>query len=177
MGYAPAFINAVNFILQPNIEGAGVLSLDPKDKGNWTGGARGKGDLLGTKWGLSAASYPRLDIKGITREQAVAIYYRDYWSRIQGDRLPQRVALVLFDAAVNQGIKPAVSALQSALGIAEDGVCGSQTVSMALAAPDPHSLIADFLAVRALRYADDSDFKNYGKGWMRRCFLACQAAS
>ena len=40
----------------------GGFSLDPNDPGNWTGGKRGVGELKGTRWGISAKSYPHLDI-------------------------------------------------------------------------------------------------------------------
>ena len=42
----------------------GTLSLDPTDTGNWTGGAVGRGTLVGTKYGISAASYPTLEHRG-----------------------------------------------------------------------------------------------------------------
>src|SRR5690554_3598272 len=40
------------------------------DRGNWTSGRVGAGELKGTKYGISAMSYPHLDIKAITLEQA-----------------------------------------------------------------------------------------------------------
>jgi hypothetical protein len=36
----------------------GGLSMDERDPGNWTGGAIGKGELRGTKYGISAQTYP-----------------------------------------------------------------------------------------------------------------------
>jgi hypothetical protein len=36
--------------------------MDERDPGNWTGGAIGKGELRGTKWGISAQTYPQIDI-------------------------------------------------------------------------------------------------------------------
>ena len=36
---------------------------DPRDRGNWTGGEVGRGECKGTKYGISAASYPALDIE------------------------------------------------------------------------------------------------------------------
>lgn len=173
--YSPSFINSINFVLGASVEG--VSSMDPKDKGNWTSGVVGKGDLQGTKWGLSAAAYPRMTIQSITREQALAIYFRDYWQKIAGDQIPQRIALVLLDAAVNQGPGAAVKMLQRTLRVQEDGVMGSQTIAAARSAQDPHYLVADFLAVRGVDYAGDEGFDTDGRDWLRRCFLACQAAS
>ena len=44
----------------------GEFDDSPKDRGNWTGGAIGVGELRGTKYGISAAAFPTLDIKAIT---------------------------------------------------------------------------------------------------------------
>lgn len=38
-------------------------SNDPNDRGNWTGHNVGVGILKGTKYGIAAHAYPRLDIK------------------------------------------------------------------------------------------------------------------
>jgi len=32
-----------------------------------------------TNWGICKRSYPLLDIKNLTREQAAGIYYKDFW--------------------------------------------------------------------------------------------------
>jgi lysozyme family protein len=174
--YSQAFIRAVNFVLDPTIEGAGKLSMDPKDPGNWTGGAQGKGDLRGTKWGISAKSYPALDIASLSREQAVALYNKDFWAVIGGDDLPPRAALAVFDSAVNQGVDAAVRLLQVALGIVVDGELGPQTRAAARNL-EQDKLINYFLAQRALRYTQSKDFGVYGKGWMRRLFSLCAEAS
>ena len=45
----------------------GGYTADPADPGNWTGGAPGRGECRGTNWGISAASYPYLPIRALTR--------------------------------------------------------------------------------------------------------------
>ena len=85
----------------------GGYQNNPDDNGNWTGGKKGVGQNKGTKFGISAASYPDLDIKNLTREQAVAIYKRDYWDAIGADQLPESLRDTAFDAAVNQGAQTA----------------------------------------------------------------------
>lgn len=62
----------------------GGFSQDPRDGGNWTGGAPGKGSLRGTKYGISAASYPTLHIDALTLADAKAIYRRDFWGAVAG---------------------------------------------------------------------------------------------
>ena len=76
---------------------------DPKDPGGET------------KYGLCKRSYPTVDIKALTIEQAKAIYKRDYWDKVKGDDLPFPLNLFMFDAAVNQGVDPAIKMLQAAL--------------------------------------------------------------
>ena len=51
----------------------GGFTNDPNDRGNWTSGKIGVGELKGTKYGISAMAYPLEDIKniGIPYEQAL----------------------------------------------------------------------------------------------------------
>lgn len=113
----------------------------PDDPGNWTQGKIGAGELRGTKFGLSAASYPSLAIASLTEADAAAIYRRDWWDRFGLGRLPAPLAAKVFDAAVNIGIEKAVRALQRALHAAdaaasgghveEDGKLGPETIAAA----------------------------------------------
>ena len=52
----------------------GGYTDDPRDRGNWTGGTVGQGKLRGTKYGISAAAFPTLDIANLTLDAAKAIY-------------------------------------------------------------------------------------------------------
>lgn len=126
-----------------------------------------------TNWGISKRAYPNLDIKNLTRDGAIQIYRRDYWDALGCDRFPPVIAIALFDAAVNQGPVAAVRILQRALGVAVDGVIGPQTLAAARAA-NGATLLAEFLADRAVRYAGLSTFSRYGHAWMRRLFAVQQ---
>ncbi|MEZ9473500.1 glycosyl hydrolase 108 family protein, partial [Vibrio lentus] len=55
------------------------------DRGNWTTGVVGEGERKGTKFGIAAMSYPHLNIKQLTIEQAKEIYYRDFWLKLGGE--------------------------------------------------------------------------------------------
>lgn len=57
-----------------------------------------------TKYGISKASYPHLDIKNLTKEQAIAIYYNDFWLPLDPDKHDESTLIVLFDSAVNHGL-------------------------------------------------------------------------
>lgn len=145
----------------------GGYSDDPKDPGNWTGGRPGVGKLLGTKYGIAANTYPDIDIKALTLEQAKAIYRRDWWDKIHADQLPAAVAFQLWDFAVNAGITRAVISLQRAVGVADDGKLGPRTLAAVNAMPVP-DVLARFNAERLEFYASLSTWPTYGKGWARR---------
>lgn len=120
-----------------------------------------------TKWGISKRSYPHLVIVNLTREQAREIYKRDFWHRIEGDRLHDGVAFQMFDLAVNSGIETAVRLLQRALGVAEDGHWGPASQ----AAADAMSESDQILRLNAERLDFMTRLKNWphhGKGWARR---------
>src|SRR5690554_991684 len=63
----------------------GKFTDNRADRGNWTTGRVGVGELKGTKFGISAMTYPHLDIKSLTLEQAKDIYLRDFWLRAGAD--------------------------------------------------------------------------------------------
>ena len=160
---------------QQLISNEGNYTNDTRDNGNWTGGKPGRGQLKGTKYGISAASYPELNIKGLTLEQAKAIYLRDFWKpfNFTENNIPKELWFDLFDLAVNACApgKPtqAVKILQRALGVVDDGVIGVKTKS-ALLASDPQLLDKRLSAHRLLFLANlsVSDWQAFGKGWVIR---------
>lgn len=162
---SPAFLRAFAFTCSEKIEGG--YSDDKNDPGNYTGGKIGEGELLGTKFGISAKAYPLLDIKSLTREQARDIYARDYWLAAKCDQLPPRLALCHFDFAVNAGIDRANKVLQRSLGVVDDGVIGPVTIRAAKL-KEQNDSCAEYLAERAMFYASLKQYDRYGKGWMRR---------
>ena len=144
----------------------GGLSLSPKDRGNWTTGRIGEGELKGTKYGIAAHAYPHLDIANLTLDDARAIYRRDYWNKVRADELGP-LAFDVFDAAVNHGPTMAAMFLQRALGVKDDGIIGPKTLAAAKAA-DPWEVRAKFNANRLAFYADLSTWPSFGRGWVRR---------
>lgn len=81
----------------------GGWQANPEDKGNWTGGKVGVGELKGSKYGISAATYPNEDIKNLTPERAKEIFRTDWWLRLKMDRLPIALAYQIIDAAYHSG--------------------------------------------------------------------------
>ncbi len=128
-----------------------------------------------TNFGISKRSYPDLDIRNLSRAEAAAIYRRDYWRLCKCDRLPDGLAIALFDSAVNQGPAPARKMLQKALGVPADGVIGPKTVAKA-ATSNKRDVLASFMARRIIRYAWHKAWRTFGLGWMRRvidCAIEC----
>jgi lysozyme family protein len=151
------FEDALTFVLSRE----GIVSNNPDDAGGLT------------KFGISSRQYPEVGQSTFTKDNAIAIYKRDYWDRLKCDNLPWNVALVLFDTAVNHGQAQAVYWLQQALKVKADGVVGDATTKAAWAA-SPDALI-DLLVCRAREYARDVNFLHFGRGWMRRLFLLQQS--
>ena len=149
----------------------GAYSNDPRDPGNWTL-PNSKGELKGTKWGISALAYPDLDIVNLTLADAYFIYMADYWEPAGCHLLPPRPAYILFDCAVNNGVGRAVRFLQTALSVAADGIFGPQTVAAVErrleADPNGNSLAREVHARRIHFMAGLATWSTFGLGWSRR---------
>jgi lysozyme family protein len=121
-----------------------------------------------TNWGICKRSYPDIEIASLTREQAKAIYLRDFWIRGQMDKMPGAIAFQAFDIAVNSGIETAVRMLQRAVGVADDGHIGPVTLA-AIAAKPLADVLMLVVAERLDFYAKLTRFDSFGRGWTRRC--------
>jgi lysozyme family protein len=123
-----------------------------------------------TIYGITRRDHPDLWILGRpTLEQAQARYEQQYWNAAGCDKLPKPWDLLVFDAAVNQGIIPAVMTIQKALGLTADGRVGPQTIAACTSANKEQVALA--LAHRSLRYAQTRGFDRYGLGWLKRTYL------
>jgi lysozyme family protein len=152
-----------------------ALTVSPAVEGGYVNNPADKGGA--TKYGISQAAYPSLDIASLTLADAQAIYQRDYWAACQCDVLPPPVAGLLFDAAVNHGQGWARKALQSAVGASTDGVIGPKTLA-AVKAADPATLHATIGQLRDAAYHQDTDFPTFGRGWIiRLCRVVAASAA
>lgn len=149
-------------------------SVDPADPGNWTGGAPNVGTLAGTKYGISAKTYPDVDIANLTLDQAQAIRRRDYWDKHRCGEMPWPWALGVYDGEINQG--SVIELAQMAMRLNQvDGIVGDGTLAaMRNAAPD---LFDEFMALRGMRYARLALFERDGKGWLTRLFCVARGAA
>ena len=133
-----------------------------------------------TKYGISKRSYPNLDIKALTKEQAIEIYRRDWWDRYGYDRIePLEVAAKVLDMAVNMGPDAAHRCLQRALhacgrrDVIIDGIIGPQTVGAANSVP-PEALLAALRSEAASHYRmvafEHLELRRFLAGWLNRAY-------
>jgi lysozyme family protein len=118
-----------------------------------------------TNWGISQRSYPELDIKNLTREQASAIYLRDFWQPLGS--APEAIKFQVFDFAVNSGMQTAVRKLQAAIGVADDGHWGPVSAAK-LARLDQNDVLMRFMAQRLRFWTKCSAWPAMGAGWVNR---------
>ena len=132
-----------------------------------------------TNFGISQRSYPDLDIKHLTRDQAIAIYYRDRWPKYS--QIRSEVRGKLFDLGVNAGDREAAIILQRAcrsitanLFPHEDGVIGPQTLNTVNSYSNPEALVCAIRSEAAGHYrvlvAEKSSRAKYVDGWLRRAY-------
>ena len=136
------------------------------DRGNWTSGQIGVGQCKGTKYGICAMSYPKLDIKNLTEQQAKEIYHRDYWLKYKCDKLPDALSVAVFDYAVNSGGQ-CIKDLQASLGVTVDGIIGNQTIGMANTKPVKNTL-QDYMLRRLNFNVTKCKWSSFGKTWGAR---------
>ena len=101
-----------------------------------------------TNFGLSKRSYPNLDIKHLTVEQATEIYRRDFW-KFDGIN-DQALANKIFDVHVNLGAM-AFRVLQRTLSMPLDDTYNPK-VEAAVNISEPISLLAHYKAELASHY-------------------------
>jgi lysozyme family protein len=107
------------------------------------------------------------EVKDLTQDQASMLYRLDQWAVIEGDQLPPGLALLVMDAAVNQGPGTAIRLLQQACGTAPDGIMGPLTLQAVKGSGA--ALTAEYTARRATAYAQFNAAEGmFELGWMRR---------
>jgi hypothetical protein len=123
-----------------------------------------------TKWGIDQTSHQGVDIKNLTMQQALDIYYKE-WLEQKINLLPSPVAECVHDTYESGG--HAIKWLQEVLGndLAADGVLGPKTL-MAVHESDPVNTAKEFLVKRDAYFieladtvAHDAKFK---QGWLNR---------
>jgi lysozyme family protein len=113
MDYPKIFLDCIEVVLRNE----GGISDNPNDPGGYT------------NMGLTQRNYPMEDLKNLTKDKAIAIYYRDYWLPMDVDLLNNpELILQVFDMGVNSGIRMGIKLLQRMVGTIDDGFIGQITV-------------------------------------------------
>lgn len=120
-----------------------------------------------TKWGISKRAYQHLNIASLTRDDARAIYRRDFWQPLERAGVPPALLFQVFDFAVHSGSGTAIRALQRALDVAPDGHFGPVS-SAAAARADALEASVLLLAERLEFLTRLTNWPHHGRGWARR---------
>lgn len=125
----------------------------------------------------------------MTHERAAFLYRRDYWDAMRLDRLPARVAMAVFDAAVNCGVSAVGKQLQQAVNslgaeppLVVDGIPGPMTAAAVRRLDSMGTLpflISELLLARVAHYSGLCERKasqrGFLRGWIRRVVAMRQA--
>jgi lysozyme family protein len=131
-----------------------------------------------TKFGISQRWNPDVDVRELTRAQAIEIYWERYWKGRGYERLPEPVSIKVFDLAVNLGERTAIRCLQRGLRacgirVKIDGLLGPQTCGAALGA-EVATIVAALRSEAAgeyrLRVARDEGQSVFRDGWLNRAY-------
>jgi lysozyme family protein len=151
----------------------GFYSDDRKDVGNYYP-QNFNGTFIGTNHGITPTTYreyfgytPTIaQMKALTKAQSNEIYKKLYWNKISGDKINnQSFANILLDSVVNQGVSKPVKAVQSIVGVKQDGGMGKNTVT-AVNLHNQKTLFDNFKQWRIDTYAKGNP--TYSNAWIKR---------
>lgn len=163
----------------------GLYQCQRNDPGNWTLGAVGHGNLVGTMRGISAPTMVRWMggnpaivtakvIQSIDLPTFRAIARAFYWRPLNCDLLPAGIDATVFDFGFNAGIRIAARQLQAAVGLkgaSLDGDIGPATISAVMDAQSSAAgqhLIGTLTDMQAAYYRNCRLFSVCGDGWLDR---------
>lgn len=165
----PKFAKAIETVILTHEGGFQNLASDP---GNWR-----NGELIGTKWGISAKAFPTVDIPSLTITQAEELYAQVWGKFDQINDL--RVLAKCLDLAVNMqwaGHGPATGIIQKAANacgayITVDETFGPGTAA-AINSVDPIIFVATLCAKAIEHYAEleakHPEMKEWFANWNHR---------
>jgi len=156
------------------IDAEGGYSNDPNDPG------------LETKYGISKAAHPDVDIKNLTKYGAMKIYKEEYWDPYKCGSFAWPLSLAYFDFLITTGSSAVIIRLQRAINyllspnteiesllvlnrgpLKVDGIIGPKTIKAGQSLP-PISLANTLTALRLDYYISLPQFSHYGRGWSNR---------
>lgn len=123
------------------------------------------------------------EMRNLTEVKAKEIYKKEYWDKIKVDCRDFNISFLLFDFAVNSGVKTAIKHLQNALNVLLkemiepliiDGVAGKKTQA-AIDYINANGFFSEklksLLISERLKFytsLSKTQFNEFGKGWINR---------
>ena len=154
-------------------EGWDAYTNDPDDKGGATKYGITIGTLKAIRFDVDGdGQITEHDVQMLTLDDAHKIMREKYWDAIQADKIEsERIAIKLFDCAVNMGPSRATKIAQEALndlrcGLVVDGLMGPKTLS-SLNGTDEDVFFL-FLVARLEQFYTGLNQRKFLKGWLRR---------
>uniref|UniRef100_A0A6M3IS71 Putative glycoside hydrolase n=1 Tax=viral metagenome TaxID=1070528 RepID=A0A6M3IS71_9ZZZZ len=126
-----------------------------------------------TRWGISQRSYPEISIDDLTRDQAIEIYFRDFWGPGRlGEFERREIAEKIFSLGVNMGLRKAIVILQLALiytgrKVRLDGMVGPATIG-AVNGHENAEWLLDKIKLFAVREYASIGKVRFLRGWIER---------
>jgi len=108
----------------------------------------------------------------LTEQERDTIYKQMYWDPCMCSEMSYPLALVVFDCAVNCGVRQSIRFLQRALKCADDGIVGTETMRLVRAVSDQRSLAIELIQMREQFYHNLVKTKPtmnvFLSGWLNR---------
>lgn len=100
-------------------------------------------------------------------------YRENFWEhpKLQCDKLPSGINIMVFDFAVNAGVPQAAKTLQKVLGIKQDGWIGTNTLSLVGKRCNTHENTLELLTGltrERIEFYFGLDNDNFENGWLNR---------
>jgi lysozyme family protein len=142
-------------------EGGDAITNNPDD----TGGL--------TKFGISQANNPDVNIRELTESKAKSLYLERYWRTAKCNEVPKFMQLIQFNCAVNCGPSTARKILQKSVGAKADGRIGPNTKNRIMRfGNNPRVFVGKYLTFQVLYYFNIVQRRKsqhvWLKGWVRR---------
>lgn len=120
-----------------------------------------------TNYGIAKKYHPGVDIKNLTRFEAMQIYRAEYWNPLNLDEFPDELRLILFDCAVNQGVYKARGFACEAMGVVSYMKLNQNLFNL-FTPDDIQKSVKRIAQLRMDAYMSSKHWNEFGKGWVAR---------
>jgi len=154
-----------------------LISIVLKHEGGYVNNPNDPGGE--TNYGISKRAYPNLDIKNLTKDDAIQIYYTDYYLIMGVNKIPTKFQAIVLDTFVLHGKLGGSKILQKAIntffgrGILDvDGIIGDKSIaafySIANVSGMINSIVDERIEFVTSLVANKPKLSVFLKGWIKR---------